>query len=196
NIAIAELAPTPKGYYTGGIASIYCVLLAAGALSMTRSLPFGMMLGVSRRTYYLGTATLVVILGLGYSFALAMLQVIEGATKGWGGGLHFFRVPWLLAGPWYETWLTSFVLLVSFWLYGMWCGLVYRRWALPGLIAFFASQVLVALVVVVAVSLSHSWADVGNFFTSLSALALTGVLAAAAAVFGIGGFTTLRRATV
>ena len=110
--------------------------------------------------------------------------------------MHFFRVPWLLQGPWYESWLTSFVLLVSFWLYGMWCGLVYRRWNLPGLAVFFVGQVLVVLVAVIAVSLSHSWSDVGSFFSSLTALAVTGVLAAAAVVFGVGGFTTLRRATV
>ncbi len=41
-------------------------------------------------------------------------------------GLHFFRVPWIMDGPWYTTWLTSFVLLVLFlfFFYGMWYGLV------------------------------------------------------------------------
>jgi len=196
NVVIAALAPTPKGYYTGAVASFYFVLLAAGAVSLTRGLPFGMMLGVSRRTYYLGTTALVVSLAVIYSLALAILAVVEGATGGWGNTVHFFRVPWLLQGPWYESWLTSFVLLVSFWLYGMWCGLVYRRWNLPGLAVFFVGQVLVVLVAVIAGSLSHSWSDVGSFFSSLTALAVTGVLAAAAVVFGVGGFTTLRRATV
>ena len=196
NIVIAVLAPTPHGYYTGALSSIYIVLLAAGALSMTRSLPFGLMLGVSRRSYYLGTAMLVVLLGIGYSLALTVLQIVERASNGWGNGMHFFRVPWLLAGPWYQTWLTSFVLLVSFWLYGMWCGLVHRRWNLPGLAAFFAAQVLVALAVVVAVSLSHSWPGVVQFFDTLTALVLTGVLAGLAVAFGLGGFTTLRRVTV
>ena len=37
---------------------------------------------------------------------------------------------------------------------------------------------------------------VGNFFSSSAALVLTGILAAAAVVFGIGGYTTLRRTTV
>jgi hypothetical protein len=87
NIVIAALAPTPKGYYTGAVASFYFVLLAAGAVSLTRGLPFVMMLGVSRRSYYLGTT------------ALAMLPVVEGATGGWGNTVHFFRVPWLLQGP-------------------------------------------------------------------------------------------------
>ena len=38
-----------------------------------------------------------------------MLQLIERVTGGWGLNLHFFRVPYLLAGPWYLSWLTSFV---------------------------------------------------------------------------------------
>jgi len=80
--------------------------------------------------------------------------------------MHFFRVPWIMDGPWYLTWLTSFVLLVLCFLYGMWYGLVFRRWALPGLTAFVAAQVLVALAAVVAVSLTHSWTAVGNFFTT------------------------------
>jgi hypothetical protein len=59
--------------------------------------------------------------------------------------VHFFRVPWIMDGPWYQAWLTSFVLLVLFFLYGMWYGLVYRRWNVPGLLAFIAAQVLAAL---------------------------------------------------
>jgi hypothetical protein len=181
NVVISALVPPgPHGYYTGGIVTIYVFLLVAGALSMTRSLPFGLMLGVSRRNYYLGTGLLVVALGIVDGLGLTVLQVAERAAGGWGYGVHFFRVPWILAGPWYQTWLTSFVLLVVFWLYSMWCGLVYQRWSLPRLTAFFAARVLVALVAVVAVSLTHDRPVVAQFFSTVTAPALTGVLAAAA----------------
>jgi hypothetical protein len=118
------------------VVTLYCFLFVCGVLSMTRSLSFGLMLGVSRRAYYLGTALLVLVLGVVYGLGLTALQAIERATGGWGLGVNFFRVPWILDGPWYETWLTAFVLLVLFFLYGMWYGLVYRRWSLPGLAAF------------------------------------------------------------
>ena len=163
---------------------------------MTRALPFGLMLGVSRRTYYLGTALLIVALGVVYGLGLTVLQAVERATGGWGTGLHFFRVPWIMDGPWYQTWLSSFVLLVLFFLYGMWYGLVYRRWNVAGLVAFIAVQVLAALVVVVAASISHNWAAVGHFFITLTAPALTGVLAAVAVALGLGGLTTIRRVTI
>jgi hypothetical protein len=197
NVVIAALAPTtPNGYYTGGLVTIYVFLLIAGVLSMTRSLPFGLMLGASRRAYYLGTALLVVVIGAAYGFGLTVLQAVERASGGWGLRMHFFRVPWIMDGPWYVTWLTSFVLLVLFFLYGMWYGLVYRRWSLPGLTAFIATQVLVVLAVLVVVSLTGSWHPVGHFFTTVTALALTGVLAALAAAMGFGGFATMRKVTI
>jgi len=99
-------------------------------------------------------------------------------------------------GPWYQTWLASFVLLALFFLYGMWCGLVFRRWGTPGLVAFIAAQVLVVLVAVVAVSMTHSWSAVEQFFDALTALAVTGVLAALAVALGLGGFASMRRVTV
>jgi hypothetical protein len=197
NVAIAATVPSPPGgQYTGGLATIYIFLLVCGAYSMTRSLPFGLMLGVSRRTYYLGTALLVAALGVVYGLGLTVLQAVERATGGWGLSLHFFRVPWIMDGPWYQTWLTSFVLLVLFFLYGMWYGLVFRRWSMTGLVAFIAAQVLVILVAVVAVSMTYNWSAVWHFFVTLTAPALTGVLAALAAVLGLGGFASVRRVTV
>jgi hypothetical protein len=197
NLVIAsQVAPDVNSYYTGGLLSIYVFLLICGALSMTRSLPFALMLGLSRRSYYLGTALLVVCLGIVYGLALAVLQVIERATEGWGVDMHFFRIPGILDGPWYLTWLTSFVLLVLFFLYGMWYGLVYRRWSLPGLVAFIAAQILVVLAVVVAISMTDSWHAFGDFFSTATASALTGVLAAITVAMGVGGFTTLRQVTI
>ena len=74
--------------------------------------------------------------------------------------------------------------------------LVYRRWNVVGLVTFIAAQVLVVLVVVVAASITHNWAAVGDFFTTLTAPALTGVLAAVAVALGLGGLTTIRRVTI
>ena len=197
NIGVALAVPaSPDGIYTGGLVSLYIFMLLCGSLSMTRSLPFGLMMGISRRTYYAGTALLVLTLGVVYGLGLTLLQLIERATNGWGLNLHYFRIPWILNGPWYETWLTSFVLLVAFVLYGMWYGLVFRRWSVPGLVAFIAAQILVALLAVIAVSATGSWSGVGHFFTTVTALAVTGVLAVVALAMGFGGLTTLRRVTI
>ena len=123
-------------------------------------------------------------------------QAIERATGGWGMHMGFFRVPYILNGPWYLTWLTSFVALTLLFVYGMWFGLVYRRWSLVGLVAFIAAQVTVLLIGALAATWTHAWHDVGHFFTTLSASGLTGLLAALTVVLLAGGFTTMRRLTV
>src|SRR5262249_44549590 len=158
NLAIGAMAPPPQGgIYTGGLVSIYVFLLVCGSLSMTRELPFGLMLGISRRVYYLGTALLVLALGIVYGLALTVLQAIERASGGWGQSLHFFRVPWIMDGPWYQTWASSFVLLVLFFLYGMWYGLVYRRWGVVGVGTFVVAAMVVALAVLGVGPLARNW---------------------------------------
>jgi hypothetical protein len=181
---------------TGALAAIYLFFFIAGMLSIFRSLPFAFALGVSRRSYYAGTVLLAVSLAAVYGLALAVLQLIERATGGWGVRLHFFRVAYILPGPWYLTWLTSFVVLTLMFVYGMWFGLVYRRWNLIGLLGFAAAQVIVLLVLVVIASHAHAWPAIGRFFTTLSAAGLTGLLAAITVALLSGGYATMRRVTV
>jgi len=194
------LAATASRYNTqiptGGVATIYLFFLFAGALSIFRSLPFAFALGIGRRSYYAGTALLAVSLAAVYGLALAVLQVIERATGGWGVRLHFFRVAYILPGPWYLTWLTSFVALTLLFGYGMWLGLVYRRWNLLGLLAFLAAQVIAAVALVVIAASAHAWPAIGRLFTTLSAAGLTGLLAALAVILLAGGYATIRRVTV
>ncbi|HXW46804.1 MAG TPA: hypothetical protein VEL03_18585 [Streptosporangiaceae bacterium] len=181
---------------TGACAAIYLFFMVVGALSIFQALPFALSLGVSRRSYYAGTALLAIGLAVVYGLALAVLQVIERATGGWGVSLRFFRVYYILPGPWYLTWLTSFVGLTLMFVYGMWVGLVYRRWNLPGLVVFFAAQATLAVAGVIAAARASAWPAIGHFFTTLSAAGLTGLLAALAAVLLAGGYATMRHVTV
>ena len=103
---------------------------------------------------------------------------------------------YLLSGPWYLTWLTSFVGLTLVFVYGSWFGLVYRRWNIPGLLAFIVAQVTVLLAGALIAIWADAWSSIGQFFTTLSALGLTGVLAVVAAALFAGGFATIRRVTV
>jgi hypothetical protein len=181
---------------SGAVAAIFLLFLIIGALSIFRSLPFALALGVGRRSYYAGTVLLAVALAALYGLVLAALQVAERVSDGWGVGLHFFRVPYILAGPWYLTWLTSFVGLALMFVYGMWYGLVYRRWNLSGLLVFGASQVVVAGLGALAANASDAWTAIGHFFTLISAAGLSGLLAGLAVVLLAGGYATMRRVTV
>jgi len=188
--------PNATSGYTGGVASIYIVFLIIGLNLVGRSLPFALSLGVSRRSYYAGSAALGVALAVADGLVLAVLQLIERATDGWGVRMDFFRVPYFLAGPWYLTWLTSSVALALLFIYGMWFGIVYRRWSLFGVTAFVIAQLAVVLAVVLLVAGANAWAGVGHFFTGLTAAGLTGLLAGLALLLLAGGHATIRRATV
>ena len=203
-VSIAIYAMHPGGapaapvnvHYTGALSGFFIFFFVLGLQSIGRSLPFGLALGVSRRSYYLGTALLAVVMACADGLVLAALQAVERATDGWGVHLGFFRVAYLLAGPWYLTWLTSFVGLSLLYVYGMWFGIVYRRWSLIGTLAFITAQVAVLLAAAGIVTAAHGWAGVGHFFTGLTAAGLTGLLAVLAVALLAGGHATIRRATV
>jgi hypothetical protein len=184
------------GRYTGALSSFFILFLVLGLQSIGRSLPFGLTLGVSRRSYYMGTALLAVVLACADGLALTALQAIERATGGWGVHMGFFRVPYLLDGPWYLTWLTSFVGLTLLFVYGMWFGIVYRRWSLVGTLTFIAAQVTVLLGAALVITWAHGWTGIGHFFTGLTVAGLTGLLAVLAVALLAGGHATVRRATV
>jgi hypothetical protein len=186
----------PSHNDTGGLASLYIFILVIGVNSIGRSLPFGLSLGVSRRSFYAGTAAFGVALAAADGLLLTALQAIERATGGWGVSMHFFRIPYLLDGPWYLTWLTSFVALALMYVWGMWFGIVYRRWNLFGSATFVVVQVAVVVAAVLIAVWTDAWSSVGHFFTGLTAAGLTGVLALLAVLLLAGGQATIRRATV
>jgi hypothetical protein len=192
---LLQVQNPPSSREAGGLAAIVIVYFILGVVSIAQELPFALAMGVSRRSYYTGTALLGVALAIVNGLVITVFQAVERATGGWGESVHIFQVPHVLQGPWYLTWLTSSVALALLFGWGMWSGIVYRRWDLPGALAFTAAQVTVVLAAALAITWSHAWASVGHFFTVLSAAALTGLLAALAAALLAGGYATIRRAT-
>ena len=180
------------GNLRAGLVVIFWMFFVAGASRIGRWLPFGLALGATRRSFYAGTALLGVSVSLVSGLVIAVLQAIERATGGWGLSITFFRVPYVLNGPWYATWLTSFVGLSALFVYGMWYGIVNRRWGMLGLLAFVAVQVPAGI----AVAFARTWSGVGGPHPSLTAVDLTGVIAALTVVILAGGHATIRRATV
>ena len=193
-------AQFPAGHgqvrYGGALSAIYIYLIVTGALGISLQLPFALALGVSRRSFYAGTALLALAVAAVYGLGLTVLQLIERATGGWGLDLGFFRVPYLLAGPWYLSWLTSFVVLALMLAWGMWFGIVYRRWNLMGLLSFIAAQALALSAVLLIIGGRNDWHAVARFFTTLTIEGLTGLLAALTVALLAGGYATVRRLTV
>ncbi|MGC2192779.1 MAG: ABC transporter permease [Candidatus Dormiibacterota bacterium] len=181
---------------TKALVVIYLCFFGLGILSIGRSLPFGLALGMSRRSYYAGTMLLVVALAVADGLALALLQVAERATHGWGVGLHFFQVSYILSGPWYLTWLTSTLGLTLLFLYGLWYGIIFRRWNRVGMVAFIIAQVALVSAWILVVGVTNSAPRIAHFFTAAITARFTGALAAVAVALLIGGYVLVRRVTV
>lgn len=198
NLAIWAVIPAQPegGFYTGAVITIYIFMIVIGVQAATRFLPFALTLGVSRRTYYVGTVALVVGLCALYAAVLTVLWWIEGLTDGWGMNGHFFRVPWIMDGPWYQVLLTTFALLSLVFLFGLWSGLVYRRFALFGTVAFFAVISIAVVGAVVLITWRQAWPQVGRFLVELNIVDASLFVALVAALVGVGGYLTIRRITV
>jgi hypothetical protein len=198
DVVIVQL--TPAGHtsdrWVGGLAAVFLVVFVLGVQAVARALPFGLALGVSRRTYFLGATTLAVALGACYGLVLAIGQAVERATGGWGMNMGYFRVPYILDGSWYLSWLTASVTFVLMFAYGMWYGLVYRRAGLVGTAIFGAAQVSVLALAAIIATWVHGWGGLGHFFATITGTGVTVVLALAAAVLLAGGFATIRHLAV
>jgi hypothetical protein len=194
--AISGALSGQNNFYSGEVFAIYAAFLAMGVASVIRWLPFTLALGVSRRDYFIGISFLALGVSALDGLVLALLQILERLTGGWGSSLHFFRVPYIFGGPWYLTWLTSFVLLTVAFVWGVWFGIVYKRWNLFGLLTFISLQVIAPTLGVIAVTQAHAWKSIGHFFTTLSIEGLTGLLAVLAVLLLAGGLSTIRRVTV
>ena len=197
SFAVGAVTARHSHLATGYLITFFIYFAVLGMQTVGRSLPFGLTLGASRRSFYAGTALLGMALALVSGLVLTALQAIERATDGWGLSMQFFRVNYLLNGPWYATWLTSAVGLFALFVYGMWHGIVYSRWGPLGTLAFIAVQVLVVVAGAVAVSFGHRhvFSTAGGSSPGLTALGLTGAVAALAVLLLAGGQATIRRAT-
>jgi hypothetical protein len=188
-LAFAVNAARGGDTFRNGVAVIFIMFFIVGVQRIGRWLPFALALGSTRRCFYAGTALLGVSMSVASGLVIAGLQAIERVTAGWGLSITFFQVPDLLHGPWYATWLTASVGLSALFVYGMWYGIVYLRWGTLGVLAFIAVQVPAAL--------AYSWSGgVGGRLAGVSALDLTGAIAALTLVFLAGGHPTIRRVPV
>ncbi|SEO57620.1 hypothetical protein [Actinacidiphila rubida] len=199
-IDVVVLRLTPAGHtdhrWVGGLGAVFLVMLTVGIQSVARALPFALTLGVSRRSYFLGVVALALALAVCFGLVVALGQIAERATGGWGMDMAYFRVPYVLDGPWYQSWLTATTAFALLFVYGMWYGLVFRRAGLPGTTVFGAAQLAVLALAAVVATWVHGWKDIGHLFTTLTATGLTACLAAVLAVMLAGGFATMRRLTI
>jgi hypothetical protein len=182
--------------FTGGLLSIYVVVLVFGAISVTQQFPFALGMSVTRREFTAATGLFVLVQTCSYSVLLVLLQAIEDATDGWGVRLHYFGLGLLQHYGVVTQFAIYAVPMLLMTLTGIALGALYARWKVNGI--FTATAVLILLTGGAAALLLKydGFPAVGRWFTHTSAVALfAGWPLPLVALLTVGSWLALRRAT-
>jgi hypothetical protein len=179
---------------TGGVLALYITVSAVFLQSVTQLFPFAMGVGLSRHTFYAGTAVMALAQSLGYALVLTILSAVENASGGWWTGLHFFAPVHIGRLAVVEQFAIFFLVMLGFALLGIAIGSVQKRWGAAGLYALAVGALLLFGGAAVLVTALGSWSAIGSWFTDTSVLAIAAVyLGFAAIVSGTLSWTGLRR---
>jgi hypothetical protein len=181
--------------YSGAVSYIYVYGIVIAVQAISRTFPFSLGFGVTRRDFYLGSAAAFVLLSFGFAVILTIMSVLEIATNGWGVGGRMFA-------PLFFTnsfWLLRFVMYFCAFLFLLFIGTAgatfYVRWRATGLTVFFGIIAVLILAAIAGFTLFHQWPAVGSWIDSSGPVGLTLWLLVPSAVCGIAGYFVLRRAT-
>ncbi len=181
------------GIFSGALVSIFFIVALIGYQAISKSMPFAFALSVSRRTFYFGTIALIFVVGAALAAILTVLNLVETTTDGWGFNGMLFRIPWLLDGPWYQTFLSNSVGLILSFVLGMWASIIYTRFGLTGALIVYAGGTLLLVGAVAIITWQHWWSTVSEWMSTLTAPALFSRLAVLTVLLSIGGYLTVRR---
>ncbi len=185
-----------NGRVTGSLVSIYIVMFVAHLQTITQVFPFALGLSVTRWAFYAGTTVLVVAQGLLFGLLLLLLELVERCTGGWGIGLRYIGLPFLVQDNLLLQWLAYAVPFLAFSAVGVCFGVVFKRWGQSGVYVVTIGAALVLAGLVLLVSRLGWWPAVGRFFTDQSTFALlAGYPLVIAVVLGAAGWLVIRRTT-
>lgn len=181
--------------YSGAVSYIYVYAMILAVQAISRTFPFSLGFGVTRRDFYLGSALAFVLLSMGFAVILTIMSVLEIATNGWGLGGHMFAPAYFTNA----SWLLRFVMYLCLFLFLLFIGTVgatfYVRWRATGLIVFFGIIAIVLVGAFAYITPSHLWAPIGTWLVQNGPVGICLWLLVPAAACGIAGYFVLRRAT-
>lgn len=199
NYAIFALlgdAAAPEGRVTGALMSIYLVLGISHLQSMTQTFPFALGISVTRRDFYAGTGVVVVAQSIAFGLLLTLLELLERATGGWGIGLKYFGLPFLVQDNVIAQWLVYTVPFLAISALGVFMGVVFKRWGQLGVYVATVGAAVLLTAAALVITWRQWWPAVGEFLGSQPPMALfAGYPMVVALVAGAAGWLAIRRAT-
>jgi hypothetical protein len=192
NVIIWQFVPA-SGRQTGGAASIYVFLLAVAILSTTRSLPFALGMGASRRTFLLGTGLAGLTLSVAFGALLFVLQIAEHASGGWWQQGEFFWFPWFARSAHVADLLVLILSLGASFALGTLIAACWVRWGALTLAVGMPALILVGGALIVLITWRHGWDEVGRWLAGQTPLSTAGWCALAVVVLAGLSHLVLRR---
>ncbi|WP_214404445.1 hypothetical protein [Pseudonocardia lacus] len=192
--SMGDIIP-PDGRTTGGVLSIYITVAVGYLQAMTQSFPFALGLSVTRRAFYAGTALLVAIEAAAAGALLLGLKVVEQASGGWGLGIKFFAIAFLVVDNPLLQWLIYAVPFAALSAMAVFVGVVFKRWGQAGVYALTIALGVGLAGAVVLITLQDWWPAFGGWFAEQTPLALfAGYPLVLALLLGGAGWLAIRRA--
>jgi hypothetical protein len=181
--------------YSGAVSYIFIYALVIAVQAISRTFPFSLGFGVTRRDFYLGTALAFVVLSVIMSTVLTIMSSIELATNGWGLQGYMFSPLYFTNTSWILRFLMYFFVFLFCIFIGSGAATMYVRWRAIGITAFFIILGILVVGGVALITFDGLWGPVGNWFASSGAFGVAAWTLVPTAVAGIAGFFILRRAT-
>ncbi|MFC3803047.1 hypothetical protein [Cohnella sp. GCM10012308] len=195
NLAIAFFSK--EDITTGGVASLYIYMLAAGIMSVSSTLPFLLGFSVRRSDYFWGTGGVIGLVGVVCAAGLTLLSYIENEwTEGWGVGLYFFHLPYLSEGSAPVQFLIYFLLIVFLFYLGFLIACVAKRFGKTGMFILSIAVLAIGTVWSYVMTQQGWWIDLGHWLADRTMLEIAGGTAPLTLLFMAISYALLRRTSV
>lgn len=195
SIASDGVANEEGNLYSGASSWMFIYMLVVAVQAVNLTFPYALGMSVTRREYALGTGATFVLVSAGYSAVLTILSFAEEWTGGWGLGGHFFAIPYVTTGEWWERWFVFFAIFVFFFFVGWVAAATFVRWKAFGLLALGLGVAVVLIGVVALLTLTGSWPAVGAWLAASGAAGVAAWALLPTAAAAAGGYLLLRGAT-
>jgi hypothetical protein len=186
----------PDGPQTGGLLSIYIVMVVSAAQSVTQFLPLSLGLSLTRRTFYAAISLLLVGESVVFGVLLYLCKLVERATDGWGISMRFFAPSFMSTDNPVTQILIYTVPFLVLGFVGIFAALLVKRWGVSGLYALSIALLFLFGLLAVLITWQSWWLAIGRWFGDQSTVTLfAGWPALLALVLAGVGLLTIRRAT-
>lgn len=181
--------------WSGGGFYIFIYMLVVGIQVISATFPFALGYSVTRRDFALGSGLTFLLLSIGYALGFAILSVVEEWTNGWGLGGHLFTSVYFAGESFAGRVFIVFSGMLFFLVIGAFSAALFARWRMNGILVAGAALVLVIVGAVALITLTSSWAAVGDWFVTSGPVGITAWLLLPTVLAGLAGFAVLGRAT-